>query len=315
MITILMAVYNGEKYLKEQLESIRMQDYNDWRLIVRDDCSSDKSVQILYDFAANVENEVQVYINKPAYGSAKGNFARLLNDASGSGYIMFSDQDDVWKKDKLSICMDKMHELEEKYGKDIPLLVHSDLEVVSEQMEVISSSMFDYSGIRHEAELEQLLLQNNVTGCTMLFNGPLCNAIAPFADSPYVIMHDYFAALYAKVFGRTAFIDKPLVSYRQHGSNSVGAKASRSPVYLFKRLMDGKKAYKEAVKASVNQACYFIQIYGDTMSEKSLFMEYAMIIRYTGLCKMTYFERAVFFISTNSWKKGLARKIMQVLWG
>lgn len=315
MITILMAVYNGEKYLKEQLESIRLQDYSDWRLIVRDDCSSDKSVQILKDFASSVTNEVQVYINKPACGSAKGNFARLLNDASGSGYIMFSDQDDVWKRDKLSICMDKMRELEEKYGKDIPLLVHSDVEVASENMEVISSSMFDYSGIRREATLEQLLLQNNVTGCTMLFNQPLCEGIAPFAGSPCVIMHDYFAALYAKIFGKTAFINKPLVSYRQHGDNSVGAKASRSPSYLFKRLMDGRKAYKEAVKTSVNQARYFLQIYGDTMSEKSLFIEYAMIIRYTGICRMTCFERAGFFISTKSWKKGLARKIMQVLWG
>ena len=95
---------------------------------------------------------------------------------------MFSDQDDVWKRDKLSICMDKMQELEEKYGKDIPLLVHSDVEVVSENMEVISRSMFDYSGIRREATLDQLLLQNNVTGCTMLFNQPLCEGIAPLQE-------------------------------------------------------------------------------------------------------------------------------------
>ncbi len=315
MITILMAVYNGERYLKEQLESIRVQDYSEWRLIVRDDCSSDKSVQILKDFASSVANEVQVYINQPACGSAKDNFARLLNDACNSEYIMFSDQDDVWKKDKLSTCMDKMRQLEEEYGSGIPLLVHSDVEVAGEDMEVISSSMFDYSDIRREATLEQLLLQNNVTGCTMLFNKPLCNGIAPFAGSPDVIMHDYFAALYAKIFGRTAFINKPLVSYRQHSSNSVGAKAGRSPSYLFKRLMDGKKAYKEAVNASASQARYFLQIYGDTMSEKSLFIEYAMIIRYTGICRMTCFERAMFFISTKSWKKGLARKIMQILWG
>ncbi|MCI9080394.1 MAG: glycosyltransferase family 2 protein [Lachnospiraceae bacterium] len=315
MITILMAVYNGERYLKEQLESIRMQDYSEWRLVVRDDCSSDKSVQILNDFASSVANEVIVYINEPACGSAKGNFARLLNDAGDSEYIMFSDQDDVWKMDKLSTCMDKMHQLEEKYGSGIPLLVHSDVEVVNENMEMISPSMFDYSGIRREATLEQLLLQNNVTGCTMLFNKALCSGIAPFAGNPNVIMHDYFAALYAKIFGRTAFINKPLVSYRQHGSNSVGAKASTSPSYLFKRLMDGKKAYKEAVKASVNQARYFLQVYGDTMSGKSLFMEYAMIIRYTGICRMTCFERTGFFISSKSWKKGLARKIMQILWG
>lgn len=315
MITILMAVYNGEKYLREQLESFARQDYKEWRLIVHDDGSSDNSVQLIKDFASSVPNEVQIFINQPACGSAKGNFAGLLNDAGDSGYIMFADQDDVWKEDKLSASMDEMHRLEEKYGSGIPLLVHSDLEVAGENMEIISKSMFSYSNIRRNATLGQLLLQNNVTGCTMLCNKALCDGIAPFAADGRVIMHDYFAALYAKVFGKTAFIDKALVSYRQHGDNSVGAKAGRSPAYLLKRLKDGKRAYKEAVAASVKQAWYFLDIYSGQMAEQSLFTECVTIIKYAGLCRMSLAERLGFFISSKSWKKGFIRKVMQVLWG
>ena len=315
MITIIMAVYNGEKYLKEQLESFARQDYKEWRLIVHDDGSSDNSVQLIKDFASSVANEVLVYINQPACGSAKVNFAGLLNDALDAGYIMFADQDDVWKEDKLSASMDKMRRLERKYGSSTPLLVHSDLEVAGENMGIIAGSMFSYSNIRRNATLEQLLLQNNVTGCTMLCNKALCNGIAPFVADERVIMHDYFAALYAKVFGKTAFIDKALVSYRQHGDNSVGAKAAKNPVYLLKRLNNGKKAYKEAVAASVKQAWYFLDVYSGQMAEQSLFTERATIIRYAGLCRMPFIERLLFFISSKAWKKGFIRKVMQVLWG
>ncbi|MFG6394252.1 MAG: glycosyltransferase family 2 protein [Lachnospiraceae bacterium] len=315
MITILMAVYNGEMYLKEQLESIRRQTYSKWRLIARDDGSKDNSVKILEEFASSVQNEVTVYVNQPACGCAKNNFARLLNDAAGSEYIMFSDQDDVWKEDKLKTSMDKMHKLEEEYGSKTPLLVHSDLEVVNENMEVIAESMFDYSDIRREATLGQLLLQNNVTGCTMLFNSVICDAVIPYIADGSVIMHDYFIALYAKVFGKTAFIDTPLVSYRQHDSNSVGAKASKNLAYLFKRFMEGKKAYKEAVWASTDQAWYFMDVYTSPLIRQSLFMECIYLIKYSNICNMSIFKRLGFFISSRAWKKGFIRKIMQVLWG
>lgn len=315
MITILMAVYNGEMYLKEQLESIRRQTYDKWCLIARDDGSSDNSLKILKEFAKSVPNNVAVYVNSPSCGCAKNNFAKLLNDAKGAEYIMFSDQDDVWEKDKLKTSMDQMHKLEEKYGSKTPLLVHSDLEVVNENMEVIAKSMFDYSNIRKEATLKQLLLQNNVTGCTMLFNNAICNAVSPYIADKNVIMHDYFIALYAKIFGKTAFIDTPLVKYRQHQGNSVGAKAGKNPVYLLKRLMEGKKAYKERVKASAAQSWYFMDIYTSPLMSNWLFEECIYLIKYSGIYQMPALKRIAFFISSRAWKKGVVRKIMQVLWG
>lgn len=130
MITIIMAAYNGQEYINEQLESIKNQTYRDWRLVVRDDGSSDKTVDILKKFAKEVEQEVIIKVNEEPSGSAKRNFARLLQDVQNSSYVMFTDQDDIWKKDKIEVTYNAMLDAEKKYGSKTPILVHGDVEVI-----------------------------------------------------------------------------------------------------------------------------------------------------------------------------------------
>lgn len=315
MVTILMAVYNGGSYLKEQLESIRRQTYTQWNLIVRDDGSSDNSIEILSKFAASIDNEVSVYINNPSEGSAKKNFARLIKDADESQYIMFCDQDDIWKEDKIETSMKAMRRLEAKYGNDTPFLVHGDLEVAGRDLDVIAGSMFGFSHIKRHPSLAELVIQNNVTGCTMLINRPLCNGITDIAGMEDVIMHDYIIALYAKVFGKTAFINKPLLSYRQHGSNSVGAKDNNSPMYLLKRLKDGRAAYKEAMLLSYKQTALFAKMYHKTLCNRNMYNEYKFLAQYGALYKKGYLYRIQFYFKNGVWKKGFFRKIVQCIWG
>ena len=100
MITIIMAVYNGQEYIREQLESLKDQTYTEWRLVIRDDRSSDKTAEIVKKFSDEVEQEVIFKVNEKPSGSAKNNFALLINDAKESDYVMFCDQDDIWKKDR-----------------------------------------------------------------------------------------------------------------------------------------------------------------------------------------------------------------------
>lgn len=315
MVTILMAVYNGGSYLKEQLESIRRQTYTKWKLIVRDDGSSDGSAEVLAEFAASTDNKVSVFINNPAEGSAKKNFARLIKDAYGSQYIMFCDQDDVWKEDKIETSIKAMKKLESKYGSGIPLLVHGDLEVASKDMDIIAGSMFGLSHIKRHPSLAELVIQNNVTGCTMIINGPLCKGIADIAGMEDVIMHDYIIALYAKVFGKTAFINKPLLNYRQHGSNSVGAKDNNSPKYLLKRLKDGRAAYKEAMLLSYKQTALFVKTYHKTLYKNNMYNEYKFLSQYGSLYKKRYIYRIQFYFKNGVWKNGFFRRIMQCIWG
>ena len=304
MITIIMAVYNGQEYIREQLESLKDQTYTEWRLVIRDDRSSDKTAEIVKKFSDEVEQEVIFKVNEKPSGSAKNNFALLINDAKESDYVMFCDQDDIWKKDKIEITFNKMKQAEERYGRDFPLLVHGDVEVIDEN-----------GNINADSKLPQILIQNHVTGCTMMCNKKLIAGISEYASSEYIIMHDYLAALYASVFGKIEVIKKPLLSYRQHSGNSVGAKNNNNPVYLLKRLANGRKSYKEAMETSRNQVKFFVEIYREELAAEKYCEEYELMSGYASLGSRAKLYRIMFYKKNHIWKNGTIRKIMQVIWG
>lgn len=315
VITIIMATYNGHEYIKEQLESIKNQTFKSWRLIVRDDGSSDNTIDIIKRFANEVEQEVIIKINKKPSGSAKKNFALLLNDVKNDDYVMFCDQDDIWKNYKIEETFNNMKQAEELYGRDIPLLVHGDVEVIDEEGNLIASSMFELSHIDADSGLSKVLIQNHVTGCTMMCNNILIKGIYKFASSDKIIMHDYLAALYASVFGKIEVIKKPLLSYRQHGDNSVGAKNNNNPLYLVKRLSEGRKSYKKAMSDSSEQIGYFVNVYKDKFVSGNYMKEYDLMREYAQLGKKSKACRILFYKRNNIWKKGTIRKIMQIIWG
>lgn len=315
MITIIMAVYNGQEYIREQLESLKDQTYTEWRLVIRDDRSSDKTAEIVKKFSDEVEQEVIFKVNEKPSGSAKNNFALLINDAKESDYVMFCDQDDIWKKDKIEITFNKMKQAEERYGRDFPLLVHGDVEVIDENGNINADSMFEMSHINADSKLPQILIQNHVTGCTMMCNKKLIAGISEYASSEYIIMHDYLAALYASVFGKIEVIRKPLLSYRQHSGNSVGAKNNNNPVYLLKRLTNGRKSYKEAMETSRNQVKFFVEIYREELAAEKYCKEYELMSGYASLGSRAKLYRIMFYKKNHIWKNGTIRKIMQVIWG
>lgn len=315
MITIIMAVYNGQEYIREQLESLKDQTYTEWRLVIRDDRSSDKTAEIVKKFSDEVEQEVIFKVNEKPSGSAKNNFALLINDAKESDYVMFCDQDDIWKKDKIEITFNKMKQAEERYGRDFPLLVHGDVEVIDENGNINADSMFEMSHINADSKLPQILIQNHVTGCTMMCNKKLIAGISEYASSEYIIMHDYLAALYASVFGKIEVIKKPLLSYRQHSGNSVGAKNNNNPMYLLKRLANGRKSYKEAMETSRNQVKFFVEIYREELAAEKYCEEYELMSGYASLGSRAKLYRIMFYKKNHIWKNGTIRKIMQVIWG
>ncbi len=315
MITIIMAVYNGQEYIREQLESLKDQTYTEWRLVIRDDRSSDKTAEIVKKFSDEVEQEVIFKVNEKPSGSAKNNFALLINDAKESDYVMFCDQDDIWKKDKIEITFNKMKQAEERYGRDFPLLVHGDVEVIDENGNINADSMFEMSHINADSKLPQILIQNHVTGCTMMCNKKLIVGISEYASSEYIIMHDYLAALYASVFGKIEVIKKPLLSYRQHSGNSVGAKNNNNPMYLLKRLANGRKSYKEAMETSRNQVKFFVEIYREELAAEKYCEEYELMSGYASLGSRAKLYRIMFYKKNHIWKNGTIRKIMQVIWG
>ena len=137
-------------------------------------------------------------------------------------YMMLCDQDDIWIEEKLEIQMLEMLSAERK-SPDVPVIVHSDLKVVDESKEVIAESFVEYQGLEVERnKFTNIVISNLVTGCTTLFNEELAQIALPIPGN--AIMHDWWLALIASAFGRVIHIDMPLVEYRQHENNTIGAK-------------------------------------------------------------------------------------------
>lgn len=222
-LAVAMATFDGERHVDAQIASIREQTESRWRLLIRDDGSCDATLERLRRAAADPRIEI-VEDGRGNLGPS-GNFSALAERAIAAGcrYVAFSDQDDVWRPNKLAAQMEQMAALERRRP-GAPALVHSDLAVVDGRLNPVAPRFTRYQGVRHEAAdpLRVLLVQNFVTGCTMLANRKLLEAALPVPRS--ALMHDWWLALCAAVFGEIGYVDAPLVAYRQHGSNQIGAK-------------------------------------------------------------------------------------------
>ncbi len=267
MITILMAVYNGEKYLAQQIESLLGQTYSDYTVIICDDNSTDNSYSIAAEYAGKYPDRISLKKNDVSTGSACANFMKMISETDAE-YIMFCDQDDLWYPDKIELTLKKMAQLENEYG-NIPLLVHTELEIVNSELDSVHKSFTAFQGLNPQLRsINRLLCQNNITGCTVMINKELAKLLkaAPASD---MLMHDWWAALIAASMGRIAFIDTPLIKYRQHGNNSLGAVNNRSIRGALRIVFDRVKT-KKRVSITYSQANAFMEMYRDILSEKVL---------------------------------------------
>ena len=223
-ICILLAAYNGEKYLAQQIESIQGQTVSNWTLLVRDDGSIDDTKAFLGKCA---ERDPRIRVLNDKLGRLGGtrNFGALMQAAAAEPVdrIFFSDQDDMWLPDKMFKQLQLLHDLEDRHGTGMPLLTYSDMEVVDENLHQIHPSFMRYQRQRHEPRhpIHVLLTQNFVAGCTVAINRPLLEFAIPLPDE--IQLHDWWLAVCAAACGRIGYIDQPLVRYRQHASNEVGA--------------------------------------------------------------------------------------------
>lgn len=221
MIDILLSTYNGEQYVAEQLDSLLAQSYGDFNIIVRDDCSRDKTVEIVGSYASLHPDKIKLIRGEKNLGYIKS-FEQLLT-VSTADYYMFCDQDDVWLPDKIALSFKRLNELEAVHGKDTPILVHTDLTVTDTDLNTTHKSFVDYSGFNIpllESDIHFLGLCNTVTGCTTLFNRALKEKALPFNTLTY---HDAWLAICAKKYGVLSFIPQQTILYRQHDNNSLGA--------------------------------------------------------------------------------------------
>lgn len=215
-IDILMATYNGEKYLKEQIESILNQTYKNIRLVISDDCSKDGTREILKQYEQ--DERIEVHYHEKNQGYIK-NFEYLLKQVKNDIY-MLSDQDDVWLPEKV----EKSYETLIKNDAD---LAFGDLEVVDENLNTIYESfnkfmLLDRKIKKYINSYKVNYLYNCVTGCTLISKSKWIKEIVPIpTDSKYLI-HDHWMGLIVALNGELAYMPERYIKYRQHGNNQVG---------------------------------------------------------------------------------------------
>lgn len=269
MIDILMATYNGEKYIAEQIESIIKQSYTKWHLYIQDDCSTDATISIALGYQKKYPEKITVTENTQNSGSAKNNFFAMLNIAK-SDYIMFCDQDDVWLPDKIKITHRRMLLAEQKFGKKHPVLVHTDVALVDEKLNVIAESLFKKEKWHFNKKITfwNSLIGNVVMGCTTEINKALLDKVK-YNNLKNIPMHDWWLGMCARYFGTEEVVKIPTMLYRQHNANNVGVDEKSKFKQLLQVFFDGeaKMAEKERM-LSITKACTeFYSVYNGTMKK------------------------------------------------
>ena len=251
-VDIVLSTHNSSVYLCEQLDSIVSQTYTDWFILIRDDGSKNDTLKIINKYVDKYSGKIiLIEADKNNIGPCQS-YSRLLK-FSTSDYIMFADQDDIWIPTKLEICMQRMHKMEKQYGTSFPLLVHTDLRVVDQKLQILQDSFMSYQNISgYRDRTNQLLLQNSITGCTVLINKALKDISIPIPDR--ACMHDWWLALVASLFGKIGFIDIATVYYRQHADNFLGAQKSDASYLIskLKNLRESKHALHRAILQSIS---------------------------------------------------------------
>lgn len=216
LITILMATYNGEAFIKEQLNSILSQTYKNWVLWVRDDGSTDRTVEILESYALKYP-KISVFKNDTGERGACLNFAALFRMAKLDEhvkYVMFCDQDDVWLSTKVEITLREMVRQEILYPNE-PMLIYTDLELIDQN----GVRTGNHLRLKNKIDLRNLVSFNYVLGCTMLLNRAMIYKIQHIPQ--VAINHDYWIALVSSLY-RSSYINERLIQYRQHTQNVSG---------------------------------------------------------------------------------------------
>lgn len=307
MIVIVMGTYNGEKYIREQIDSILAQDYVEWRLFVFDDGSKDSTEEIVAEYVRKYPDKIYFQKNKKNFGAA-GNFFNGIKEAASlspeAEYFCFSDQDDVWVKDKLSRSLVKIKEIE----KGRPALVFSDVAITDKNLNVTAKSYFEAEKVdRTKLSLNFLLMENKLIGGTVMINKALLEAefvaekrgLVPYKKAK---MHDWWFGLIAAGLGEIGYVDGFTEYYRQHGNNVVGGESFSS--YVIARLSKIDEV-RQRINQNIEQGEEFLRYFGDSLSEANL----KTVKEFVRLKNMFFWGRKISIIKNKFLKSGFIRNI------
>lgn len=222
-IDVLLATYNGERYLPAQLASLAAQTNESFRILARDDGSGDGTLALLRQWQERHPGRMEIVPTDSPTGSASGNFGCLMA-ASDADYILFADQDDIWHREKVERTVAALMAAEAGQGtRDRPVMAVCDLAGIDGDGAPLFPSFRNRQGMdmARDLRLPRLLLHNVVTGCAMGVNRACLTRALPIPAEAY--MHDWWLALVCAALGDIHVMPEALIDYRLHSANVVGA--------------------------------------------------------------------------------------------
>ena len=291
VISIAMATYNGEKYLREQLDSILNQTYSDFELVVCDDCSKDATVAILQEYATK-DTRIKIHVNDENLGFKK-NFEKAILLCQGE-YIALSDQDDVWTENHLEVLIDNL---------DDCYLVCSNAQLIDSDGQLLGGSVKPdsvYIANKGNEQFLQLLHGNFVQGCTCLFKREIIPFLFPIPSE--FVTHDYWFGLVAAVKGGVRYTSEKLVNYRVHQNNSTSPKKTTRWTRIVDFFMESPN-YEE--KVTLLKKLPRIGLSGEQkiIQSQTLNFFYDIIYKDNAIRKFFYFYKNYNVISSCKSKK------------
>ena len=266
-VEILLASYNGETYIREQIDSILAQSDSRWHLTASDDGSTDGTTEVLDEYVCHYPDRIARIRSGKRFGNARDHFFWLIGQCEAE-YMFTCDQDDYWHCEKMKKQMDAIQAAEKQHGKEMPLLVFSDQTPTDAQLNPLAPSLMRYQNQYFEHfDYRSILMQNVVTGGAMCFNRALADLAMKCVDPKQTIMHDWWMAAVAARFGKIIYIDEPLSDYRQHGTNSVGAKDVRSVAHVINKLSH-IEAIRKTTAEKKKQASVFADTYASQLDKE-----------------------------------------------
>ena len=252
---IMLATYNGAKYLKQQLESISNQSFQNWQLIISDDGSADETLDIIEEYRKYESRLIDVVHNQGDHG-AFANFFHVMRyvkqQSTSYSYFFFCDQDDIWLSDKMTTEISRLKKL--SVNNQEATMVYSDMRLMDGEGHDLNLRLSETTDLTLPNILDLFFSNKFVWGTSMAFNAALWDLIKIPDVMPAYVWHDHYVARYAAIFGKIDYIDKPLVRYRRHGKNVSALPRN----YTFSQAV--RLAIQRFWQVAESQGCIYMQV-------------------------------------------------------
>jgi glycosyltransferase involved in cell wall biosynthesis len=265
-IDVVVPTYNCSQWIDDFMGSLLKQDYNTWRVITRDDGSTDDTVERVLAWSKRLGNKMVVVSNPDKLNLGPVGSYNLLLEASTAQWTMLADPDDIWKKTKISLTYKAMVEAEQIDGSKKPIVIFTDAEVIDDHGQPLAESYWKWSRLKPELSsfLHRMIVESAALSSTMMINRAAINLALPIVGS--YAFQDWWLALVACAFGRVIHLKEKTISYRRHSSNDSEVPLTASSIGIVRNVFVARQRVEKLLRELAPQATGFLQRFRTKLS-------------------------------------------------